>query len=476
MKISMWMIAEKLEKYQPKCAIVDGAAYMTGVRFISSEADAGFDRQYLYLSLDNDIESAILCNGPDMMILQGRDTNEIMNDLLGVFDFYNTWEKNLWEASARKSFQQIIDLADAVLENPMMVADNDSNVLAMSSAFLEEDINDYWIESRLTRRLPAAVLASPLYTPDGKPASWSDQPNIYIMPDGTKTIGTFLRVNGELIAGFGLWEHKRPIRPSDVELVHVIYEVLISTIDAQKQAAPVRSSAAILADLLEGVALDKDLVSKLELNCICPWRLIVIANPYRREPLFKRNLLRRFQEAAQQNISLTLGEYVVALVSDRDSPELVGTVLGIREKQYYQAVLSLPFEDLNFIRTRYLQILFALKHLEDRPGVYMGEQFAMGYLLDRLAQTNQAQMLSHPALEKLKQHDIQRGSELYDTLYQYLLHERSVLKGSEALHIHKNSFLYRMQRIREITGLNLEEPLERTYLLLSYLLQKTESQ
>lgn len=167
---------------------------------------------------------------------------------------------------------------------------------------------------------------------------------------------------------------------------------------------------------------------------------------------------------------------MVALVSDRDCPELVGTVLGKREKQYYQAVLSLPFDNLNFIRTRYLQVLFALKQVEDHPGVYTGEQFAMGYLLDRLAQTNQVQMLSHPALEKLKQHDAQRGSELFDTLYQYLLHERSVLKGSEALHIHKNSFLYRMQRIREITGLNLEEPLERTYLLLSYLLQKTESQ
>lgn len=473
MKISMWMIVEKLKKYQPKCAIVDGKACMTGVRFISSEADAGFDPQYLYLSLDSDIESAILCNGPDMIILQGRDTNEILNDLLAVFDFYNSWEKNLWETSARKSFQQIIDLGGAVLENPMMVADIDSNVLAMSSAFLDEDINDYWIESRITRRLPAAVLASPLRTVEGKPASWTDEPDIYIMPDGTKTIGTFLRANGELIAGFGLWEHKRPILPSDIELIRVLYEVLISTMDAQKRAAPVRSGAAILGDLLSGVSIDEELVSNLELGCKSPWRLIVVGNPYRNEPMYKRNLLRRFQEASQDNISLSFEEYVIALVSDADSGELLSSVLGVREKQYYQAVLSLPFADLQSIRIRYHQIQFALIQIGSQPGVYQGESYAMQYLLSLIAQQNQSQYLTHPALEKLKHHDAQRSSELYETLYQYLIYERSINLGAEAMHIHKNSFLYRMNKIREITGIDLDDPIQRNYLLLSYLLQKS---
>lgn len=475
MKISMWMIAEKLKKYQPKCAIVDGSACMTGVRFISTEADAGFDPQYLYLSLDSDIESAILCNGPDMLILQGRDTNEILNDLLAVFDFYNSWEKNLWEASARKSFQQIIDLGGVVLENPMMVADIDSNVLAMSSDFLDEDINDYWVESRRTRRLPAAVLASPLRTREGTPGAWTDEPEIYIMPDGTKTIGTFLRANGELIAGFGLWEHKRPILPSDIELVRVLYEVLISTMDARKRSAPVRSGAAILADLLSGVSIDEELVSNLAMRCRSPWRLIVVSTPFRSEPIFKRNLTRRFQESPQDNVSLTFGDYVVALVSDPDSTELLSAILGVREKQYCQAVLSLPFGDLQSVRVRYQQILFALKQLGSQPGIYRGEDYALQYLLSLMAQQEQSQHLIHPALEQLKQQDRQRNSELYDTLYQYLIHERSILQGAEAMHIHKNSFLYRMNKIRELTNVDLDDPSQRNYLLLSYLLDKAGS-
>ena len=473
MKISMWMIVEKLEKYQPKYSIVDGGARITGFRFISSEGDPDFDPQYLYLSLDSDIESAILCNGPDMIILQGRDTNEILNDILAVFDYYNSWEKALWEASAHKSFQQIIDLGDKVLGNPMMVADMDGNVLAMSNRYLHEDINEYWIESRDTHRVPTAVLGAPMRTLEGELSVWSDEPAIFVMPDGTKTIGTFLKANGELIAGFGLWEHRKPIIPSDICLVKVLYEVLISTIDAQKRSAPVRSGAAILSDLLSGVQIDSDLVGRLELHCKAPWRLLVIANPFRHDAIIKRNLLQRLQTGGIPCVPLLYGDHVVALVSDRNSAELLDKLLSEKDRQYYQAVLSLPFGELGDIRIRYRQSCDHLQTLGAKPGVFYGEENALPYLLSLMREQNKTQKLIHPALNRLKEYDAQHNAELYETLRQYLLNERSLLDGARALHIHKNSFLYRLQKLRTVVGADLDDPGQRHYLLFSYLLDQT---
>lgn len=467
MKISMWMIAEKLGKYQPKCAIVEGKACMTGVRFISSEGSQGFDPQYLYLSVENETETAMLCNGRDMLLLQGQDTNQILNDLLAAFDFYNSWEKDLWEASAHKSFQQIIDLGDAVLGNPMMLADMDGKVLAMSSAYIDEDINEYWIESRASHRVPTAVLGSPMRTMDGRLGSWTDEPNIFLLPDGTKTIGTFLRANGELIAGFGLWEHRRPILHSDIEVVRVLYQVLISTIDAQKRSAPVRSGAAILADLLSGVQIDEALVDRLELRCHSPWRLLVIVNPFRNDPVIRRNLVQRLQSVTIPCVPLLFDDHAVALVSEADVTSLLDQVLGQKDRQYYQAVLSLPFSDLFDIRVRHSQILFALKQAGGKPGIYRSEDSALACLLDLFREENRRQKLSHPALEQLRRYDAEHGSELYKTLYQYLQHERSIQQGADAMHIHKNTFLYRLQKIRTIIDADLDDPTQRNYLLFS---------
>lgn len=472
MKISMWMIAERLQRYQPKCAIVDGHACMTGVRFISSEGKPGFDPQYLYLSLDVETESAVLCNGKDMLVLQGQDTNMILNDLLAVFDFYNSWEKSLWEASAHKSFQQIIDLGDAVLGNPMMLADMDGKVLAMSSAYIDEDINEYWMESRSSHRVPTAVLGAPMRTADGALGSWTDEPNIFILPDGTKTIGTFLRANGELIAGLGLWEHRRPILHSDIEVIKVLYEVLISTIDAQKRSAPVRSAAAILADLLDGVSLDTELVSRLELNCQPPWRLLAIANPYRSDVILRRNLVQRLESSRIPCVPLTYGDHVVALVSAEDGTEVLDQILSKQDRQYYQAALSLPFSSLFDIRVRYNQLQFVLKQTGDKPGVYRNEDFALSYLTGIFRTQNQVEKIVHPALDTLKQYDAEHNSELYETLYQYLQNERSVQLGAAAMHIHKNTFLYRLQKIRAVIDADLDDPIARQFLILSYLLER----
>ncbi|MCH1983205.1 hypothetical protein MCG98_11570 [Ruminococcus sp. OA3] len=80
---------------------------------------------------------------------------------------------------------------------------------------------------------------------------------------------------------------------------------------------------------------------------------------------------------------------------------------------------------------RYEQTLFALERAEGNPGVYLSEDCAFEYLLSLTGDQNRRQGLTHPALAKLRRYDIENGGEFYNTLYQYLLNERSILLGSK---------------------------------------------
>lgn len=479
MKISMWMIVEKLEKYQPKYSIVDGTACITGVRFISNEETTSFQPQYVYLGIDNSVpypydsaESAVLCNGQDMIVLQGRDVNEILNDLLAVFEFYNSWEKSLWAASARKSFQQIIDLGDCVLGNPMMISDMSGNVLAMSGAYIQEDINEYWMESRNSGHVPIAILGAPMRTMDGKISSWTDKPEMYFLPDGTKTIGTFLNIDGQTIAALGLWEYKKPIVPSDIWLVQVLYDVLISTLEAQQRSAPMRSSSAILEYLLNGVPVDDDLLRNLEQKTESPWRLVVIDNPFRSDEVYQRNLVQRLQCQEYSCVPLLYENQVVVLASADHVQDILDNLFGNKEKQYYIAAISFPLDELRRISVRYEQLMFLIQCVHKKPGIYRMEDYGLSYLLSIFQKQNSGQDVIHPALAKLKKYDAEKNSRLYDTLYQYLLNERSVIHSAQTMHIHKNSLMYRLQRIQAIIDVNLDDPMTRLYLLLSYLMEQ----
>jgi purine catabolism regulator len=70
-------------------------------------------------------------------------------------------------------------------------------------------------------------------------------------------------------------------------------------------------------------------------------------------------------------------------------------------------------------------------------------------------------------LGKLIEHDRRTGGELVRTLDAYLSVGCSPTAAAEKLHLHRNGLLYRLQRIREIVPVNLDDPERRLALHLA---------
>jgi len=77
----------------------------------------------------------------------------------------------------------------------------------------------------------------------------------------------------------------------------------------------------------------------------------------------------------------------------------------------------------------------------------------------------------HPAVQLLRRYDLENQTELCHTLRVYLECERSYVKTAKQLYIHRNSLLYRIQRIQELTCLDFSDPSTRLHLLMSYAVQ-----
>ena len=75
-----------------------------------------------------------------------------------------------------------------------------------------------------------------------------------------------------------------------------------------------------------------------------------------------------------------------------------------------------------------------------------------------------------PKIIRLEKYDQANHTDLTETLKYYLYYERSVKKTSAKLYIHKNTVVYRINMLREMFGLDLEDDRERQYILLSLML------
>ena len=80
--------------------------------------------------------------------------------------------------------------------------------------------------------------------------------------------------------------------------------------------------------------------------------------------------------------------------------------------------------------------------------------------------------LIHPGLMKLYLYDQQKNAELIVTLKEYLHHPGQTSLAAKNLHIHKNTLLYRLGKIKELTGCDLEVGEDYMNLNLSLMIMK----
>lgn len=134
------------------------------------------------------------------------------------------------------------------------------------------------------------------------------------------------------------------------------------------------------------------------------------------------------------------------------------------------AGISSPTAGLRELHLAYRQAEAALERafqLRSERWILFFSDCAMDYLLNSVAPPMLPRHLVSPALLALMDHDREKGTPYFETLRAYLLHERDIPKTAQALIIHRTTLLYRLKNLQPLLGVDLEDPWQRLYLTLS---------
>ncbi|MCR8635273.1 PucR family transcriptional regulator [Paenibacillus radicis (ex Xue et al. 2023)] len=101
----------------------------------------------------------------------------------------------------------------------------------------------------------------------------------------------------------------------------------------------------------------------------------------------------------------------------------------------------------------------------------------MGYyrFLQKILDEARINPIENQCLKKLKQYDSEHNSELLHTLEVYLSHDSNMKAVSEILHIHANTLSYRLKRISEIGGIDLNSMDQKVTVYLDLKTEKLRS-
>ena len=139
--------------------------------------------------------------------------------------------------------------------------------------------------------------------------------------------------------------------------------------------------------------------------------------------------------------------------------------LQIENKLKLHAALGHYFSQADGIALSYQTASATLQQpMAHRPLLQAFEQQRLPVLLSPLASGWQAEFFRRP-IQRLALHD--KDQALYQTLQSWFDHDLHYAQTAQALHIHRNTLDYRLQRITELTQLDLSRLEERIQLYIA---------
>ena len=463
MKISMWNIFSELRLGNLTPFIEDGDPVIGQCRLVmDSDNEPGtalVGNGSDFFRSDADV---VIACGLDMVIVNDATLEEVFNDVCGIIDLYQKWEKNLLDAKkAGDGLQEMLDCSYPVIHHPMFIYGRDGNALAISSRF-PLDIHWLWKEIVETHGLTEYRMQSLKEDIQLTTVFQDARPTIResSIDESYKYMHCSLRANGLVVGHLVLFSFDHPFEPGLDQLVESLVKQGNAYIDAHVERFELalddeqivramltgeQYTAPALIDFLEsrGWHLDDE------------FRAHVLSEDVQGEPVLVTRAFIRLKQRLDNAAATRRGRDILVLenVSKGGSSRSMAWVYEHEPSisSYFACGTSAPFRNITQCNLFYKQALEELERArssEDHRS--KADEHCAEHFMQLLSSDPLASAYIRPELQALHDFDRIHGTEYCETLRAYALCGFQGTHTARMLGIHRNSLLYRLDRIREI--------------------------
>ena len=169
---------------------------------------------------------------------------------------------------------------------------------------------------------------------------------------------------------------------------------------------------------------------------------------------------------------LEIKDRLMAIVrADPDEMEAItGTLAELVRDSVMKCGISAPSSTFLGIRYAYRQAEAALsigEMLSPTFWSYKYEDYSVEHVVSFALKSVRLETICHPAVLALDREDRETGSQYIATLDAYLSSDGNLKKLADAMHMHRNTLQYRLNRIAQLTGIHFDDGNENNRLYLS---------
>ncbi len=378
--------------------------------------------------------------------------------LRGVIDRAALGASRREDAPVQDDLFTLADAAAALVDAPVTIEDAQSRVLAYSS---RQDLTDSARVSTIVgRRVPDEVLATLRAQGVFRRLARSNEP-VYVPATGdTKPrLVVPVRAGGEWLGSIWAVVEERPAPAVVAELTQAGSVVALHLLRLRAQSDLTRRVA---ADRLRGV-LSGSAAGADEWLPTGPWRAVALGghgDPARLPDVWE-SVCRRHAWPHPLLADLDGRVYAVVRASEDGSPgswawlTTVVAVAGGKDLGLTARAGRPAYRPAELERSQ-REALEADRAASQGDPARTHEELWAEVTVMRAAAALGEDVLGPVSL--LRDHDAERGSDYVETLAAWLDHPGAPAQAARAIHVHPNTMRYRMARIADLAGLDLDDP------------------
>ncbi len=370
-----------------------------------------------------------------------------------------------------KGLQNLVDNAAEVFDNPVYVVDLQGKYLAISegfaesNSFLSRELKNGYIGETGLRTVRSADLDGQVRR-TGK-AYYFKNPEV-----GTGMLVDAIYIQGIEVGHIMLQESNHPFGSFDSELFHRFASLV--AMELQKSSFFTRNRGVMysfaLADLLGSHDVNyiavrnnfETLGYKLKHDL---YLMVLPFNNNYTSDLRADIILQTIQGILPGSIYAVYEDTMVFLFSKEEYKGFTdyerARLKEFLTANHIYAGISNFFTDLQDAPRFYRQAVSAASlgsRMDPGQPLYYYRDYYIFAVLKTLEQSDpELRFLIQPGLIRLQNYDKEKGSDFLRTLGVFLSYPGQPSRVAEELHVHKNTLLYRMKKIREITHCSFEE-------------------
>lgn len=398
---------------------------------------------------------------------------EIYNDVRALFrrsEKYNQFKISLLEALVSGSnLDKIVNVASNLIGNPLVIIDLSFKVLANSSI---ENITDLLWEDNVKKGYCSYEFIAELSKLDtikkGKKANY---PYIVTCPASpTKKVVYKISVGDKTIGNILLLECKKQIDDDDYSYLMLISKIIGKKLEEKQFYKTTRNVLAeeILYDLLENNT-DKEMMKERLKNDSLNFSnymsaLVVDMTHYElKHSVYVRylnlNLLKFFpiSNSIYYNGNIVIINSNEHFIEKKNEIEKVKNFLSENNLKMGISSEFSSIEDCSIYYEQALKSLEIGKILEPKKCIYQFQDIEPYNFIYMSKNKILKEDFYNDSLYILKKYDDKNSSELYKTLYSYLKNNHNMTKTAEDMFIHRNTLRYRLEKISDIIGIDLDK-------------------